>query len=407
VIRNPAAALLAGAALVGACGRAPEAATGAPAVAQLVTLAPAATAEVLQAGTRLVRVDGDGALTPLAPGFAAAGRARVACDGRRWLCLVRAKAGGPVAVYVAATPDATPVRASPADLDCSGADFLADGRIVFAARPAGRAAAEALWVSHVDAPGADRITFGGEAREPSVLCDGRVLFVAPHAPADGRPAALALFTVHPDGTGITLFHHGTSLHPRHARPRQGADGDVVVRAADDTAVTIAWDDPREARARGPLGARTTDGSVRAPQGETVLEVVALRTRPRPQGHLSRLDPGATSGTLLCLDARDPDTPAARRVRLLADGMPLPEVPLAPDGSFFVRVPSDRPLTVEVRGEDGSLLRTSHTPFWVRPGEIRGCVGCHEPPDQAPRNRRPDAVVEGAIDLAAGDREPGR
>jgi hypothetical protein len=78
---------------------------------------------------------------------------------------------------------------------------------------------------------------------------------------------------------------------------------------------------------------------------------------------------------------------------------LGDVPLAADGSFFAKVPADTPLLIDILDANDKILVETVSPIWVRPKEIRGCVGCHEDPETAPPNRRPLAVLEDPVDLA--------
>lgn len=58
-------------------------------------------------------------------------------------------------------------------------------------------------------------------------------------------------------------------------------------------------------------------------------------------------------------------------------------PLAADGSFYVQVPADRLLFVQVLDSDRQILSTQQFWMYVRPGEQRSCVGCHEPREKSP------------------------
>jgi hypothetical protein len=70
---------------------------------------------------------------------------------------------------------------------------------------------------------------------------------------------------------------------------------------------------------------------------------------------------------------------------------LGTTPLHPDGSFYVEVPADVPLRFELLDEDGRIL-VHETEFnYVRPGEMKGCMGCHEPRHAAPRTALPLAT----------------
>ena len=77
---------------------------------------------------------------------------------------------------------------------------------------------------------------------------------------------------------------------------------------------------------------------------------------------------------------------------------LGDVPLEADGSFLVRLPADVPLALELLDGDGRVVARQRAPFWLRPGETRGCIGCHEDPDTSPPNVRPLAVAAEPVPL---------
>ena len=79
--------------------------------------------------------------------------------------------------------------------------------------------------------------------------------------------------------------------------------------------------------------------------------------------------------------------------------------LAADGSFHLKVPADVPLRVVTRNGDGEAVLDSGHAFWVRPGERRACIGCHEDRETAPSNRMPEALHRDA-DLRLPGRERG-
>jgi hypothetical protein len=136
------------------------------------------------------------------------------------------------------------------------------------------------------------------------------------------------------------------------------------------------------------------------------EVEAVRLAPRraPMGHISAMVPGNQTATLLCLDANftrsvdgsNRSERNATRVRVLVadtSGLEraLGEVPLHEDGSFLAEVPADQPLGFEALGDAGEVLRRLAPALWLRPGENRSCIGCHEPYNRSPRNHRPLAI----------------
>jgi hypothetical protein len=67
---------------------------------------------------------------------------------------------------------------------------------------------------------------------------------------------------------------------------------------------------------------------------------------------------------------------------------LGEAPVEKDGSFFVEVPANQPVRFELLDAKGQILRAEHSYIWARPGEQRGCAGCHTSKAVAPENRWP-------------------
>ena len=62
----------------------------------------------------------------------------------------------------------------------------------------------------------------------------------------------------------------------------------------------------------------------------------------------------------------------------------------------VEVPADPPIRCQLLDGDGQML-VHETEFnFVRPGETKGCVGCHEPRKQSSANSRPLALSEPPI-----------
>jgi len=139
--------------------------------------------------------------------------------------------------------------------------------------------------------------------------------------------------------------------------------------------------------------------------------IYLGPRPRPQqlapviepAHAER--PGAT-GILYCQNARltkntTAGWPHVRAVRVLAgkgltlrsshsyivhagsEVVELGTVPLAPDGSFQVEVPADMAIAFQAVDGEGRAELNEMSWIYVRPGERRGCVGCHHTRQDAP------------------------
>jgi hypothetical protein len=64
-----------------------------------------------------------------------------------------------------------------------------------------------------------------------------------------------------------------------------------------------------------------------------------------------------------------------------------------DGSFYVQVPADKPLQIELLDRQGKTVRREQGWWWMRKGEQRICVGCHAGPERAPENAVPQVLVK--------------
>ncbi|MHC4639117.1 MAG: HEAT repeat domain-containing protein, partial [Planctomycetota bacterium] len=61
---------------------------------------------------------------------------------------------------------------------------------------------------------------------------------------------------------------------------------------------------------------------------------------------------------------------------------LGTAPLAADGSFFVEVPADRLLQIQILDSDREVVGNQLIWMFTRPAETRSCIGCHEKRDTA-------------------------
>lgn len=325
--------------------------------------------------------------------------------------------------------------------ECLDPSYLPDSRIVYARTlpSKGGETSTALFTSHIDGTREQRITFGLACdRGPTVLPDGRIVFRR-HSLLGKRTGRL--FAVNPDGTGVQLFcgpPDGASieggpwlidervLFAEEMPPGSGQRlVSVLARQPMGNREILANGETEEwfssvGKLPGDELAATVYVQNRgwtlrkflppdASSAEAVLSTISLpgfdhpflptgvalaRPRTRPLSLTSVVDERKRHGTLLCLDvhtsripamaASQPGTVAAVRV-FAAAGLLLAEAPVEADGSFFIEVPADQPLHLELVGPDGVLAK-DHSGFWVRPNENRGCIGCHEDPELAPENR---------------------
>jgi len=154
--------------------------------------------------------------------------------------------------------------------------------------------------------------------------------------------------------------------------------------------------------------------------------VYLGPRRRPPVLAERVDrkdsqKANATGFLYCQDARFTKQTTAgwshvRAIRVLAgkglttrsshsyivhagnETIELGTVPLAPDGSFSIEVPANVPLALQAVDAEGRSELNEMSWIYVRPGERRGCVGCHHRRQSAPLGERPRALALNASPL---------
>ena len=141
-----------------------------------------------------------------------------------------------------------------------------------------------------------------------------------------------------------------------------------------------------------------------------VDPLPLMPQPKPAVRSSSLPANRpATGRILCNSVFNSDQPfdpnLVRSVRVL-EGVQMGQsiaanaafrtrvlgtAPIHSDGSFFVEVPADVPLRFELLDADGQMI-VHETEFnSVRPGETKGCVGCHENRKTASPNFRPLAL----------------
>jgi hypothetical protein len=299
---------------------------------------------------------------------------------------------------------------------------------------------------------AQQLTFGNiQVSNPSVLSDGLILFVGVLPPVGSNaPPRFTLYTINSDGTEISAFAGQHDNPSTIQRPRELEDGRIVFLRSNSPTNPLGiaefvlsaapfrgrkplFTQPTQVRAVeaagngellicSALSEQTGDSCPRCAVFKSTLESATLGTPVldqlewdqieavptvairKPMGRLSNVDPSRNTGQILCLNASRASYGSSRhshgyraaRMRVFTessqgDRVDLGEVQLQADGSFMAEVPADVPLGFEALDEQGTVIRRDPPLMWVRPGENRACIGCHEPHNSAPRNIRPLAV----------------
>jgi len=466
--------ILLGAAAILLAGCQPEAPEGSLVLTQTpVGVPPPPAATVLDVryppGSRVVllappfRTD---TVRELSRGLVAAGDPCVSWDGR-WIYFAgKGSEGADWQIYKVNAGGGQPDLVTRMPGGAMDPAFAAHGELVFSSPvpKAGR-----LWTTPEPAalygqmPGQAprRLTFGPDsAVGATVLRDGRVLFVTAEARDNSHSTRhLCLFTINNDGTEVTAYACQDDGVDFVGRPRELGDGRIAFLAARiEEPGSMGWAEC--VRSAAPFATRSSLFAFRSagchslepiseddvlacietsgwvgrmmmgnaavfrvaadataigaplfddPQWNSI-EATPVAARAEPTGHTSAVMPGATHGTLLCLNVNDSSEPAADRnpapaaelrvFALVGSGQQrtVGKVPVDSDGSVMVQLPVDVPLGLDTLDAQGRVLRHQPAFLWLRPGENRACVGCHEPRNHAPRNIRPLATTHGPAHL---------
>ncbi len=361
----------------------------------------------------------------LAPSLAASADAAVSFDATRVLFAGKQSKGDTWQIWEVPLAGGAPRQITSGTEDCITPFYLPDGKIVYARKKPGGfqieiaalAGGEPLQLTYT--PG-DHIPDG-------VLRDGRVLYEAPHPRPDSQN--WDIWTVYTDGSGVETYRcdHGPD---RHAAA-EVASGDIVFSTRGRLAkFTSARADQVELQLppgeyAGPV-AETASGrwlvdyrpAADLPFGiyrlnpeqpaepvavvkSNAFQPVSVAPRAVPPRHPSGLGNREGANTL-CLNAYVSKTariPAGSisevRVWSLTDAgkdVPLGQTKVDPDGSFFLQLPSERPLRFELLDDAGKTVQAEKGWFWMRRGEQRVCVGCHAGPERAPENVAPQVLL---------------
>jgi len=363
----------------------------------------------------------------LVANFAASADAAVSFDGQRALFAGKLKAQDSWQIWEIALNGGEPRRITSGAEDCMRPFYLPEDRVVYARKTAGRFTIETVALSG-GKPMA--LTYGPANFLPTdVLRDGRILFETGYPLGAG--ATPEIFTVYSDGSGVESYRcdHGTSRH----QGKQVQSGDIVFASgsglsrftsarAQETHISAPagdyagevvetpagdWLLPWRSDPKAPFqlmlwtpGATALRPAVEESK-ENVVEPTLVAERTVPNRHPSGLHDWPNAN-LLCLNAYTSKYPFAagsiRSVRLYArdatgNSRLLGTAPVERDGSFFVQVPTEQALQIELLDGTGKTLKRESGFFWMRRGEQRGCVGCHAGPETAPENAVPLILLQ--------------
>jgi hypothetical protein len=364
---------------------------------------------------------------PLLPDFVSSADPVVSFDAQRVLFAGKAHAADPWQIWEVSLQGGPPRRISTGAADCIRPFYLPDDRIVYARKDHGR-----FVIESVDLAGGKPLALThipASAIPSDILHDGRIVFSAANPLGTGQTPEI--YTVYSDGSGVESYRcdHGAARHSA----KQGSSGDLIF-ASEKGLGRFTSARAQGMRLSAPAGefvgdfAETTNGEwllswrpdpnsafrimrwqkgsermepVISEAGTSVVQPALITRRPVPNRHPSGLHDWPNAN-LLCLNAYTSKFRFAvgsiHSVRLYTqDGNSgtklLGSALVESDGSFFVQVPGDQPLQIELLDASGKTLKRESGFFWMRGGEQRGCVGCHAGPETAPENAVPAVLLK--------------
>ncbi|NQT37829.1 MAG: HEAT repeat domain-containing protein [Planctomycetes bacterium] len=187
---------------------------------------------------------------------------------------------------------------------------------------------------------------------------------------------------------------------------------------DHRYMTIGVFDPQSSQPTAAVVYESPDRPLHSP--------VFLGPRPRPPLLPETVDPKRArdvraTGVFFCQNVRATKNSTAgwehvRAIRVIAakglttrsshsyivhagnETIELGTVPLAPDGSFSIEVPANTPVAFQAVDAEGRSELNEMSWIYVRPGERRGCVGCHHKRQAAPLYAEPVPLAIGTRPL---------
>jgi len=333
--------------------------------------------------------------------------------------------------------------------DCLRAAYLPDAEIVFTVEGLRSGRPESyLAVSKTDGSQMHRITFGpGNFWLETVLRDGRVLASAssPLQATDAASKTRLLYTLRPDGATLEALRcehqsavirddaaeleDGSVIFVRRSNAGQTSGGALAEVRKGDPGESAVGGRAANYRSPRPLsGGSLIVSRISAPQGASQakfdlyafdlkkqmvgdviysdaklssIQAVPLVANPVPKRFWSMLNSESRSGYFISLNSyvssegvKGRLAAAIARVRVISlentgtGEHSLGEAPVEKDGSFYVEVPANQPVRFELLDANGQTIVAERSWIWTRPGEQRGCPGCHGDKALAPENRWP-------------------
>lgn len=417
-------------------------------------------------GSAIVRLNLSTRQTPvlrLTGGFFGAGDPQISFDGAKILYSGQQRPNERWQIWEMDADGSNKRQITHCSEDCLRPAYLAAGEIAITVEDStGRLLRSYLAVAKTDGSEFHRITFGDAPFQlETVLRDGRIVASAPWPLVAGdKSATRILYTLRPDGTALESFRCNHSDASIQAQAEELSDGSLLFVRRSQAGATAsgelaqiergalhattlstqqsAFESARQISERQLVAAKlsgngtarfelylfdlktgTTAARLRADPQLSSVQPVPIVARAIPKHYWDTLNAASSTGNFISLnsystadDSHGRIATTISRVRVFAvtpsggQERALGDAPVEADGSFFVQVPANWPVRFALLDAKSHIIREEHSWIWTRPGEQRGCTGCHSDKAAAPENHWPQTLRRFDTPTALGDIDHG-
>lgn len=393
---------------------------------------------------RLVAINPDdpqGSLQVLTPDFYSASSPKIAYDGRSMIFAGQKSQSDSWQIWEMDLSNKELRQVTTSKDNCIDPDYLPGNKLVFSKLMDNGSlkSAHMLFTGNLDGSESSQITFDPSTYFAStILQDGRILTIGKQVYPTENEGTFKV--MRPDGTKQELFFKGPPGTQLQSPAWEMDDGKVVFTASDKNnhtnIISINYNRPLFGmtnltdglegdfytiypfRKDGLLTAyrankedvyglyefdakgKALGKSIFKDDRYQVLEAVMVQNRERPKKLPSEVNPEVETALLMCQDInvtervddeRTETESKATRFEILGIDASLGVWDTEKDGSFYLKMPADTPFRIQTIDENNQIVNGPGSWLYLRPNERRGCVGCHQNNDMAPKNRQPLAV----------------
>jgi hydrazine synthase alpha subunit-like protein len=437
---------------------------------QTSVLVPGPLAQRFPKGSRIVRLGAPAAKAvpvPLTNRFFAAADPQINFEGTTVLFSGQKNQGEPWQIWEMDLNGANPRQVTQCRQNCLRGAYLPANEIVFTVEESkGDNLHSYLAVVKTDGSGFRRISFGTASFQlETVLRDGRIVASAPWPLVESpeKNGSRLFYTLRPDGTALDSYRcehqrptiqtdadeleDGSIVFVRKGQDETSAGGELMriqlgaLHASSLSARQAVYESPRELTAEELLVAKEALAATNSAQrfdlytfhlksgtlGELLfsdpqfssIQAVPVMPHVVPKHFWSTLNPDSNAGNFIALnsylsvdESRGHFATPIAQVRVLTvnssngEEHSLGEAPVEADGSFYVQVPANWPVRFVLLDAKGRSIREERGWIWARPGENRGCPGCHGDKAVAPENHWPQTLRRFDTPTRLGDFDHG-